>query len=85
MGYETHKFFCLKCGRASIPLARKKGHQHKDWHRKKLYCPYCKMTLNHMEIKNLEQEQEFLERFREGEFINEAEESLAFSRNSWLG
>lgn len=72
---EEHKFFCLLCGREGIPLLRKTGFQHGALHRKKLYCPYCKVEVNHIEIKNRDEEEQFKEDFQNGVYKDEAEES----------
>ena len=75
--YQTHRFFCIKCGKEGIPLARKQGHKHERFHRKKLYCPYCKMEINHVECQTDEDVYNFRVDFEEGVFANEIEESLA--------
>ena len=75
--YQTHRFFCIKCGKEGIPLARKQGHKHERFHRKKLYCPYCKMEINHVECQTDEDVYNFRADFEEGVFIDEIEESLA--------
>ena len=75
--YEEHTFYCLLCGRPGIPLRRKKGFQHGAYHRKKLYCPYCKVEVNHMEIRNFMEKEKFLENFANGVYKDEAEASLA--------
>ena len=49
--YKTHRFFCIKCGNEGIPIARKQGHKHERFHRKKLYCPFCKVEINHIECQ----------------------------------
>ena len=79
---ETHRFFCLNCGREGIPLARSVGQQREKNHRKKLYCIYCKESLNHIECKNEIEVQEFKADFERGVFINESKESLSYVRNS---
>ena len=79
---DTHSFYCIKCGNQGIPLMRKQGHQHERYHRKKLYCYHCKEEVNHIECKTLEDVETFLENFRNGVYVDEAEESLAFVRNS---
>jgi hypothetical protein len=79
---EEHKFYCLNCGKPGIPLRRKLSFQHGAMHRKKLYCPNCKTEVNHIEIKTLEQEEQFKEDFKNGVYKHEAEESLDFVRNS---
>lgn len=75
---EPHRFFCLACGNEGISLFRNKGHQHGRYHRKCLYCPYCKQEVNHFECKTDEDVYEFRRRFKAGEFIAEAQESIQY-------
>ena len=82
--YEEHKFWCINCGRAGIPVRRKVGHQHAKNHRKKLWCPWCCMTINCVETKNIEQEFNFRRAFENGEFRDEAAQSLDYGRNTSL-
>jgi ribosomal protein L37AE/L43A len=42
----------------------------------KLYCPHCKITVNHIEITNQFDLNEFQEAFANGEFVMEAAESV---------
>ena len=81
--YQTHRFFCIKCGKEGIPLARKQGHKHERFHRKKLYCPYCKMEINHVECQTDEDVYNFRADFEEGVFVDEIEESLAHVWPAW--
>ena len=83
--YKEHKFYCINCGNPGIPLPRKTGFQHSDFHRKKLYCVYCGTEINHIEVKNVEQEKEFLTNFINGVYEDEARESMAALRNSGIG
>lgn len=78
----SNRFFCLSCGREGIPLARPVGQQREKNHRKKLYCIYCKESLNHIECKNEIEVQEFKTDFERGVFIDESKESLSYVRNS---
>lgn len=75
-----HSFYCLKCGQKGIPLARKEGHQHKSFHRKKLFCVFCKEEVNHIECKNYAEVLEFRENFENGVYLDEAEESISYVR-----
>ena len=75
-----HSFYCMKCGRQGIPLARKEGHQHKSFHRKKLYCVFCKEEVNHIECKNFAEVEEFKYNFENGVYADEAEESISYVR-----
>lgn len=75
----THRFFCLNCGNESVPLSRKRGHQHERFHRKKCFCLTCKCCVNHIECKNDEDVYEFRQAFENGEFKEEAEKSIAMN------
>ena len=83
--YKTHRFFCIKCGNEGIPIARKQGHKHERFHRKKLYCPFCKVEINHIECQTDEDVYEFKLDFEKGVFADEVEESLAHVRPSGIG
>ena len=81
--YETHNFLCLRCGQAGVPIQRKIGKQHGAFHRKKLYCPWCKVDINHVEVRNQQEKEIFMEGFKNGDYREEAEESISVIRNSW--
>ncbi len=83
--YEEHKFWCINCGRPGIPVRRKVGFQHSKNHRKKLWCPWCQVEINHVETKNLDQEFKFREEFENGCFRDEAQESLDYVRHPRIG
>ena len=68
---EIHDFYCLNCGKRSLSLPRKIGHQHEQFHRKNLYCPYCKITSNNIEVKNDIERVLFLEQYNKGVFEDE--------------
>lgn len=70
--YETHDFYCINCGNKAIPIMRNSGFGHTKHHRKKLYCPFCKLTCNAIEIKNYEDKEWFLTQFKKGMFQEEA-------------
>lgn len=84
MGKEIvlHSFYCMKCGNKAMELFRKRGFQHKRFHRKKLYCPHCKLELNCIECKNDEDVYEFKENFEKGVYKNEVKDSLHYLRSS---
>jgi len=46
-----NEFYCVKCSRRGIPIARKKGAEREAGHLKKLYCLNCKMETNHAECR----------------------------------
>ena len=84
MAYTEHNFYCIKCGNKGIPLMRRQSLQHEKMHRKKLYCLYCKEEVNHIECKTYEEVETFKLNFKNGVYINEAEESVSYVRNSWV-
>ena len=75
---EHHDFYCLKCGHENIPIFRNVGFQRERFHRKRLYCPFCKEEVNHIECKTYEEVQIFKDAFERGEFVAEAQESLIY-------
>lgn len=77
---NNSEFYCLNCGKRGIPIMRKVGKQKADKHRKKMYCPYCRLTLNHIEIKNYEDKLQFLEDFKAGNYQEEAQESIQYTQ-----
>ena len=83
--YESHNFYCINCGKKGLNIYRNKSHFHKKFHRKKLYCPWCKQYVNHIECYTIEDEEKFLEDFKNGVYKDEAEESLAVSGLSGVG
>ena len=78
--YETHDFYCLYCGKKSLPLMRKQNHKHEKFHRKVLFCPHCGQVVNHIEITNDEERNWFIEHFEAGDFTSEAIRSIEFER-----
>ena len=81
---ELHDFYCLKCGNKGIGVFRNVGFQRERFHRKRLYCPFCKEEVNHIECKTYEEVQTFKDAFERGEFKDEAEESISYLRSFWL-
>ena len=79
--YTEHKFYCMKCGRAGIPIMRPDSRRHERHHRKKLFCLYCKTEVNHIECTNTDEINEFLENFKEGAYVDESEASISFIRS----
>lgn len=75
---KLHDFYCMNCGRKGIGVFRNQGFQHGKFHRKKLYCPYCKTEVNHVECKNDEEVFLFKEAFANGEFVEEAKLSISY-------
>lgn len=79
---EQHDFYCIKCGRKGIPLIRKPCKLKEKFHRKKLYCPWCMITINHVEVRNQWEAEEFKKLFINGFFEPEVEESLRMSNEN---
>ena len=77
-----HEFYCLKCGKKGLPVLRKQGYQKEKFHRKKLYCIHCHEEVNHIEVKNPIERQEFLTNFTKGDYQDEAKNSLAYVRST---
>ena len=75
-GYEQHTFWCIKCGNRGLDIQRKVNHKHSKHHRKKLWCPWCKMEINHIECRNDEEVKEFKENWQAGLYQKELKESL---------
>ena len=69
---EYHSFYCPKCGQKTMVLPRKKSLNKGAFHRKKLYCPWCKQIFNTIECRNDEEVPLFKEKFLNGEFAEEA-------------
>ena len=76
--YEDHSFYCLNCGKKGIPIWRNKGHLHSKNHRKALYCHFCQLTVNHIEVRNFEEAIKFQQDFDKGLFKEEAAESILY-------
>ena len=82
--YETHDFYCMNCGKRVYPIMRKKSHRHERFHRKSLYCPYCKVEVNCIEIRDFEDKEWFNEQYAEGAFIEEAQQSIKYLKEHAL-
>ena len=80
-----HQFYCIKCGKRGIPLARKRGAQREKYHSKKLFCLNSQQEVNHVECRNQEEIDQFKIWFEEGMFKDEAEESISYVRDTGIG
>lgn len=76
--YRTHDFYCLNCGKRNISVMRPRGFLRERRHRKAMYCPHCKLDVNHLECRNDEDAFNFKIDFEEGKYIQEAKESINF-------
>lgn len=80
-----NSFYCINCGKKTLDLPRNRGFQHEKFHRKKLYCFNCKTEINHVECKNDEEVWDFKEDFLNGNFKEEALESLEVLSSQEVG
>lgn len=82
--YTMHSFYCPNCGKKTFDLQRSLSTQKESMHRKKMYCPWCKETLNQIEIRNDKEYFDFITAFEKGEFKDEVADSLSHVRSTWL-
>ena len=82
--FTEHSFYCSQCGNKGFPLMRKDCLKHEKFHKKKLYCIFCKEEVNHIECKNMFEEQEFKEDFANGVYKNEQKEVISDVWRSWV-
>ena len=85
--FSEHSFYCMKCGQKMMTLPRKDSFNHGKHHRKKLWCPWCKMELNGVECRNDSEVYEFKQAFEAGKYKEELAESLDFIKkeNNFFG
>lgn len=84
MKYEMHEFRCLNCGEVSAILPRKSSRLKSTFHRKKIFCPHCHLVCNSVEIKDEFERQDFLASFRDGEYEEEAKESVELCEKNFI-
>ena len=68
MKIESHRFFCTRCGREGIPIARSTSALREKGHLKKLYCIYCQEEVNHYECSTDTDIDKFNAKFQRGDF-----------------
>lgn len=73
---DIHDFYCMNCGKRAGSCVRPQAHRREAFHRKKLYCPHCQVTLNCIEVKSDIEAYEFKEMYEAGEFKEEAKASI---------
>lgn len=73
---NIHDFYCINCGKKAMSLPRPQARKREQFHRKKLYCPWCKKEINCIECNNNIEVEEFKQRFKNNEFIQEAKISM---------
>lgn len=78
--YESHDFYCINCGQKNIPLLRSGSQLKGKYHRKNMYCYHCKHTVNHIECRNAEEVNAFLNDYKNGVFKEEANSELSYEQ-----
>ena len=65
-------FYCTKCGKKGIPIARKVGKQREAGHLKRLFCLTCQEETNHAEVRpfGAYDEVDFQREFELGRFVD---------------
>lgn len=76
--YRTNECFCVQCGK-SMPVMRPTCNYREKGHRKKMYCPYCKVVINHIDCRNQEQIDQFKLDFAKGKYKDEAIASIEYT------
>lgn len=68
----TSDFYCTKCGRKGIPIARTANSQREPGHLKKLFCLCCGEEINHAEVRQFGKYtyEDFMEEYVLGRFVN---------------
>ena len=69
--FDFSSFYCPSCGKKAMDLPRPRSLTRQGFHRKKLYCPWCKKTYNCIEVRNEIERREFIEDWETG--VYEAE------------
>lgn len=64
-------FYCTRCGNKGISLPRKISREREPGHLKEIWCPYCNMKTNHVEVRPFGSYtvEDFKEEFELGRFI----------------
>lgn len=78
--YIESQFYCINCGERGLDCLRKIGKKKGAAHRKKMYCPSCRQIVNHYEVHTKEEAEEFKQRYKNGDFIEEAKASIEYSK-----
>ena len=74
--FEMSSFYCPKCGKKAMDLPRPRSLTRQAFHRKKLYCPWCRETYNCIECRNEIERQDFIADWEDGLYEKEAQAVL---------
>lgn len=83
--FELHDFYCINCGERTMTLPRNVAKKKEKFHRKKLYCPTCKITINQIECRNEWEAWEFKRDFEEGVYKDECEQEKSLLNGGSTG
>ena len=72
--FDFSSFYCPSCGKKAMDLPRPRSLTRQSFHRKKLYCPWCKKTYNCIEVRNEIERREFIEDWEAGAYEAEIQE-----------
>ena len=70
--------YCLNCGEKGLPIWRDRSKLHTNEHRKVMYCPRCRETVNHIELQTPEQVDRFRADLAAGKYRDEAAASIEY-------
>ena len=70
--FDFSSFYCPSCGKKAMDLPRPRSLTRQSFHRKKLYCPWCKETYNCIECRNEIERQVFITDWEDGVYEEEA-------------
>lgn len=74
--FDMSSFYCPKCGKKAMDLPRPRSLTRQAFHRKKLYCPWCRETYNCIECRNEIERQVFIADWEDGVYEGEAQAVL---------
>lgn len=74
--FDMSSFYCPKCGKKAMDLPRPRSLTRQAFHRKKLYCPWCRETYNCVECRNEIERQDFITDWEDGVYEEEAQAVL---------
>ena len=74
--FDMSSFYCPKCGKKAMDLPRPRSLTRQAFHRKKLYCPWCRETYNCIECRNEIERQNFIADWEDGVYEKEAQAVL---------
>ena len=74
--FDMSSFYCPKCGKKAMDLPRPRSLTRQAFHRKKLYCPWCRETYNCIECRNEIERHDFIADWEDGVYEEEAQAVL---------